>query len=106
MFRWMGCGKEEKCIHNFGGKVRRKDLLEDVGVDWRIMVKMDLKETGFEGADWIYLAVYSRQVAISCERATDPAVTLQLEVCFEYLRNSAFQEGPFFLELVYDIKLV
>jgi hypothetical protein len=51
--------------------------LEDVSVDRRIIVKMDLKETGFEGADWIQLAVYSGQVASPCEHATDPSVTIK-----------------------------
>jgi hypothetical protein len=35
------------------GKLKEKDHLENKGVDVRI--KMDLKETGWRGVDWIYL---------------------------------------------------
>ena len=45
--------------------------MEDVSVDGRIIVKMDLTETGFEDADWIHLAMYRGQVASSCEHAAD-----------------------------------
>ena len=50
--------------------------MEDVSVDGRIIVQTDLKERVFDGADWIHLAVYSGQVASSCEHATDPSVTI------------------------------
>jgi hypothetical protein len=45
---------------------------------------------------------------VTMKNATDPSVTIKYEVCFEHLRNSAFQGGllPFFLELVYNVKVV
>ena len=58
----MGCEKEEKCMENCGGKVRRKDRLENVSIGGRILVKMDLNETGLEVADWIHLDMYSRLI--------------------------------------------
>ena len=51
--------------------------MEHVSLDGRIILKMDFKETGFEGADWIDLSLYSGQVTISCEFATDPSVTVK-----------------------------
>jgi len=70
--------RERREMHTeFWWESQKENRLEHVSVDGRIIVKMDLKETGFEGANWIDLSLYSGQVAISCELATDPSVTVQ-----------------------------
>jgi hypothetical protein len=38
------------------GKPEGKDYFEDVGVDRRTILKMDLKEIGFDAVVWIHLA--------------------------------------------------
>lgn len=82
----MGCGKEEKCIENCGGGVRRKDRLEDVSIGGRILVKMDPNEVGFEGADWIHLDMYSRLVD-KWRAPVNMLVTLLLPYNVRYVLN-------------------
>jgi hypothetical protein len=36
--------------------LKRRDSLQDLGVDGRIIIKMDLMETGCGGVDWIQSA--------------------------------------------------
>jgi hypothetical protein len=44
-------------VLDIGGKARRKDHWEDQGVGgWT--VKMVHREIGWDGMDWIYLALY------------------------------------------------
>jgi hypothetical protein len=42
-------------IGSFWKYLRERDHLEGIGIDGRTM-KIDLKKTGQEGMDWIYLA--------------------------------------------------
>ena len=47
-------GKKEKCLQDFGGETpKKRDHLEDLGVD----VKMDVKQTGWASIVWINLAL-------------------------------------------------
>jgi hypothetical protein len=46
-------GRWEKRAQGFDGKTRKeKDHLKDQGVDERIGIKMDLRETGWGGGVW------------------------------------------------------
>jgi hypothetical protein len=44
---------EEECIKDIGGKARRK---ETTGKTKTYNIKMDLREIGWDGMDWINLA--------------------------------------------------
>jgi hypothetical protein len=35
--------------------LKGRDHLEDIGVDGKIILEMDLREIGWEGVDWIHL---------------------------------------------------
>jgi len=48
-------GRGEKCIQNFGWKTW-KNPSEDLGVDGRIVFRMDGMEIGWEGVEWIHVA--------------------------------------------------
>jgi hypothetical protein len=50
-------GREERCILGFsgGGRLQRRNHLEDQGVDGRIILKMD-RDVGWGSMDWIDLA--------------------------------------------------
>jgi hypothetical protein len=41
----------EKRVHNFNRKPERV-----LGLSWHISIKSNLKEIGYEGAEWIHLA--------------------------------------------------
>jgi hypothetical protein len=43
-------------IHDIGGKARRKEPLGKQRRRWMDFVKMDLREIGWDGMDWIDLA--------------------------------------------------
>lgn len=59
-------GGQEKCIQGLCGKPERKKLLEDLGVEGRILLKLFLStELEEYGLDWSGLE--QRQVAGSCE---------------------------------------
>jgi hypothetical protein len=45
----------DKCVNNFGWKVRRKTALGRSGCRWEYNNKMDLREIGLDGVDWIQL---------------------------------------------------
>ena len=49
------CRGNGKCIKGFGGETSWKENFADLGVDWRINIKMDL-EAGQKVVDWINLA--------------------------------------------------
>jgi hypothetical protein len=36
--------------------LKGRDHLKDLGIDGRIIKKMDVRELGWEGVDWIHLA--------------------------------------------------
>jgi hypothetical protein len=46
---------EEDCIEDIGGKARRKEPLGRPRGRWMDNIKMDLREMGWDGVDWIYL---------------------------------------------------
>jgi hypothetical protein len=48
-------GRQEKCIYDVGGKARKKETTRKTNI------KMDLRETGWSGMDWIDLAQDSEQ---------------------------------------------
>jgi hypothetical protein len=47
-----------------------RDHLEDLGADWEDNIRMNLRETGWEGVDWIHLA-QDRPVASPCEHRNE-----------------------------------
>jgi hypothetical protein len=49
-------GREEECIQGIGGKTRRKEPIERPRNRRVVNIKMDLREIGWGGMDWIYLA--------------------------------------------------
>jgi hypothetical protein len=49
-------GLEEECIQGFGGKARRKETTRKTKRRWENNIKMDLREIGGGGMDWIDLA--------------------------------------------------
>jgi hypothetical protein len=49
-------GGEEKCIHDIGGKAGRKEPLGRPRRRWVDNIKMDLREIGWDGMDWISVA--------------------------------------------------
>jgi hypothetical protein len=49
------CGGEERCIQGFGGEeLRKRDYLEDLGVEGRVILKW-IFEKWDGGMDWIDL---------------------------------------------------
>jgi hypothetical protein len=53
---WHVCGKGEMYIMFWWRDVRARDHLEDLGVDWRMIIKVDLQEAGWGGTDCSDLA--------------------------------------------------
>jgi hypothetical protein len=55
--RWAGhvvhMGREEVHTGFWWGNLREGDHLEDPGIIWEDNIKMDLREVGWEGMDWI-----------------------------------------------------
>jgi hypothetical protein len=49
-------GTEEECMHNFGGKPRGKDTLGRSGRRREDNIKVDLRQIGWGGVEWIHLA--------------------------------------------------
>jgi hypothetical protein len=47
---------EEECIQDIGGKARRKETNGKTKTWWVDNIKMDLREAGWDGMDWIVLA--------------------------------------------------
>jgi hypothetical protein len=48
--------RDEKFIHNYGLKPRRKELLRRTRGRWENDIRIDLREIGWEVEDWIHLA--------------------------------------------------
>jgi hypothetical protein len=48
-------GGDEKCIQSLVGRPKGKRPLRGPGCKKEDNIKMDLREVGFEGMDWIYL---------------------------------------------------
>jgi hypothetical protein len=49
-------GGEEEYVHNFGEETRiKKNTASKTQGRWEENIEMDLKETGWEGVDWIDL---------------------------------------------------
>jgi hypothetical protein len=49
-------GREEECIQDFGGKPEGNRPLGRPRRRWEDNIKMDLREIGWAGMDWIHLA--------------------------------------------------
>ena len=49
-------GRREMNTGFWWGKLKDGVRMEDLGVDWRINVKMDFEEIGWESQDWIDVA--------------------------------------------------
>jgi len=52
---WHAWTRGDVHTESWWGKLRERDHLEELGVDGRIILKMDLQEVGW-GMDWIDLA--------------------------------------------------
>jgi len=49
-------GRDEKFIQNFGWKTQRERPLRRPRNRWEHNIRLDLREIGGEGVDWIHLA--------------------------------------------------
>jgi len=49
------CEEEQRRIQGFGGKPEGRGPLERPRRRWEDNIKVDLKDVGFGGMDWIYL---------------------------------------------------
>jgi hypothetical protein len=47
---------EEECMQYFGGKARRKETTRKTRRWWKDNIKMELREIGWGGMDWIDVA--------------------------------------------------
>jgi hypothetical protein len=58
--RWAGhvacMGGGERCLQGFGWEALRKRPLGKPRCRWKDNIKMDLREIGIDGADWIQLS--------------------------------------------------
>jgi hypothetical protein len=61
---------DEKVIQNFGPTTRRERSLGRSRPRWGDNIKMDLKEIGWEGVDWIHLA-QSEPLVGPCEHSNE-----------------------------------
>jgi hypothetical protein len=52
----------EICIQNSGRQAKRRDHVADLGLDWKIVLKLMMKEICCWVVDWINLAQGSRTV--------------------------------------------
>jgi hypothetical protein len=53
---WHAWERREKCTRFWWESPKERDHLEDQGVEWEDGIRMDLREIGFRGVDWIRLA--------------------------------------------------
>jgi hypothetical protein len=56
MDMWHAWGREVVFTEFWLGGPKTRDHWEDLGIGGRITFKMDLRETGIDGANWIRLA--------------------------------------------------
>jgi hypothetical protein len=49
-------GGEEECIWDIGGQARRKETTRKTRRRWVDNIKMDLREIGWDGVNWIDMA--------------------------------------------------
>jgi hypothetical protein len=54
--KWVGHGRDKKCIQNCVGKPKGKKPLKTPRHRWEDNIKLDLRETGVKGVDQIHLA--------------------------------------------------
>jgi len=64
-------GWDEKCIQNFGRETRREERRR-----WEDNNRMDLREIGWEGEDWINLA-QKRPMVGSFEKCNETSVSMK-----------------------------
>jgi hypothetical protein len=62
--------------------LKRRDHSEDFGIDGEYITKMDLREVGWKGVDWIYLA-QNRPVAGSCENCNEISCSINDRAFFD-----------------------
>jgi hypothetical protein len=50
-------GRNEKCVQSFGQKTPREETTQKTyAYGWADNTRMDLREIGWDGVDWIHLA--------------------------------------------------
>ena len=72
------CGthvRKEKCTRGFGAQICRNRQLEDIGVDWMIMFKLNLSRMAKRGLD--LSGSGQEQVAGFCEHANELPVFIK-----------------------------
>jgi hypothetical protein len=53
---WHACERREKCTRFWWESPKERDHLKDQGVGGTMGIRMDLREIGLGGVDWIRLA--------------------------------------------------
>jgi hypothetical protein len=53
---WHAWGRGKRCLQGFGWEARRQEPLGRPRRRWEDNIKMDLREIGIDGANWIRLA--------------------------------------------------
>jgi hypothetical protein len=53
---WHAWDRGENCTAFWRENMKERDHLEDRGVDGRMGILMDIRETGWRGVEWIHLA--------------------------------------------------
>jgi hypothetical protein len=61
-------GRGEKSVQGFGGKSRRKETTWKTKRRWEDGIRMDLREIGLGGVDWIRLAQDRDRWGLLCVR--------------------------------------
>lgn len=52
------------------GKKMQRRFLQDLRVSKRIMIKYDIKETGWQDVDWVYLALHRGNLSNLFDKVT------------------------------------
>jgi hypothetical protein len=50
-------GKDEKYVQNSGWKTQREETTRKTCARWKVNLRVDLREIGWEDVDWIHLTV-------------------------------------------------